>query len=118
MRDTILDHIFSFYLPMTIGSLATQVVISGVLIWIYWEVIDFTTWSNGENRKFFERYRRSVQENPAPRSDQEDQSTPFLGNRNSIALSSLPPRLPTPSFDEEHGSQERLLDMNPATNAI
>jgi hypothetical protein len=58
MRDTIQKNIFKFYLPMTAASLVTQLSIAGLIIWINWDVTRFTTWSDDENRGFFDRRRR------------------------------------------------------------
>jgi hypothetical protein len=57
MRTTIQNHIFTFYLPITAASLVIQLCIAGLVIWINWEVIEFTVWSDKENREFFERHR-------------------------------------------------------------
>ena len=73
MRTTIQNHIFTFYLPITAGSLLTQLLIAGLIIWINWEVIEFTVWSDEENREFFERHRREEVIEMGPMSRQEDQ---------------------------------------------
>ncbi|PMD52351.1 uncharacterized protein K444DRAFT_620005 [Hyaloscypha bicolor E] len=74
MRDTIQKNIFKFYLPMTAASLVTQLLIAAFVIWINWEVVRFTTWSDDENRVFFDRHRRIEEMEMAHISDQEDPS--------------------------------------------
>jgi hypothetical protein len=74
MRDTIQKNIFKFYLPMTAASLVTQLLIAAFVIWINWEVIRFTTWSDDENRVFFVRHQRTEEMEMGHISDQEDPS--------------------------------------------
>jgi hypothetical protein len=73
MRDTIQKHIFTFYLPITAASLVIQLLIAGYIIRMNWEVIQFTVWSDDENRDFFDRRRRDEEEiEMSSISDQED----------------------------------------------
>jgi hypothetical protein len=74
MRDTIQKNIFRFYLPMTAASLVTQLLIAAFVIWINWEVIRFTTWSDDENRVFFDRRQRTEEMEMGHISGQEDPS--------------------------------------------
>ena len=55
MKSTIQQHIFTFYLPMTAASLVSQLLIAAYIIWMYWDVMRFTIWSDEENREFFEQ---------------------------------------------------------------
>jgi hypothetical protein len=72
MKDTIQQHIFTFYLPMTAASLVTQLLIAGFIIGMNWEVIQFTVWSDEENRDFIDRQRNEEIEMGSV-SGQEDQ---------------------------------------------
>jgi len=58
MMGTIEKHIFTFYLPMTAISLVIQLVIAGSVIWINWEVMRFTVWSDKENREFLNQHQK------------------------------------------------------------
>ncbi|KAN0092402.1 hypothetical protein V8E51_018249 [Hyaloscypha variabilis] len=75
MRTTIQNHIFTFYLPITAASLVIQLCIAGLVIWINWEVIEFTIWSDKENREFFERHRgeEAMVVEMVPMASQEEQ---------------------------------------------
>lgn len=55
MKKTIEAHIFTFYLPMTGVSLFIQLSLAGYIIWLNWEVMAFTIWSDQENREYFDR---------------------------------------------------------------
>jgi hypothetical protein len=59
MKETIEAHIFSFYLPITGVSLIIQLSIASLIIWMNWEVKQFTIWSDTENREFIEQSRRN-----------------------------------------------------------
>jgi hypothetical protein len=77
MRVAIQRKIFRFYLPMTAASFVIQLAIAGFIIQSNWEVIQFTTWSDDENRGFFNKRRRSGEVEMGimpPASDQGDQS--------------------------------------------
>lgn len=74
MRDTISKHIFTFYLPMTGASLVIQLFIAGFIIRMNWKVIQFTVWSDDENREFFNRHRRDEEIEMGLVLDMEDQS--------------------------------------------
>jgi hypothetical protein len=60
MKTTIQKHIFSFYLPMTAASLVIQLLIAALIIWMFWDVMQFTIWTDEENRKFFEKRRKNA----------------------------------------------------------
>jgi hypothetical protein len=74
MRDTISKHIFTFYLPMTGASLVIQLFIAGIIIRMNWEVIQFTVWSDDENREFFNRHQRDEEIKMGLVLDMEDQT--------------------------------------------
>ncbi len=38
---------------MTAASLVIQLLLAATIIWMNWDVIDFTTWSDDENRALF-----------------------------------------------------------------
>jgi hypothetical protein len=69
MKETIEQHIFTFYLPMTALSLLIQLLLAGSIIWINWEVMHFTIWSDDENRSFLKRESRGNDERELNRLD-------------------------------------------------
>jgi hypothetical protein len=59
---------------MTAASLVTRLLIAGFIIGMNWEVIQFTFWSDEENRNFFSRHQRDEGIEMGFVSGQEDQS--------------------------------------------
>lgn len=59
---------------MTGASLVIQLFIAGFIIRMNWEVIQFTVWSDDENREFFNRHRRDEEIEMGLVLDMEDQS--------------------------------------------
>jgi len=95
MRETIENHIFTFYLPITAGSLVTQLFIAGLIIWINWEVIEFTVWSDEENREYFERHRKQEAIEMVPLS---------VSRQDQLKVGLVASERELPSLESEEGS--------------
>lgn len=99
MKKTIKQHIFTFYLPMTAISLLIQLSVAAFIIWLNWQVMEFTIWSDDEHRKFVEGSRgvRHVEMTNLPTS-QASYSIPLLDGLPPVPSGEL--RI---SFDDEGG---------------
>jgi hypothetical protein len=68
MKDIEENDIFIFYLPMVIAALLIQLLLAGLILRPYKDILKCTVWSDNENRSFREGTRQEHAIEPSPLS--------------------------------------------------
>ena len=95
MKQTIESHIFTFYLPITGASLFIQLSLAGFIIWLNWEVIEFTVWNDKANCNYIKDGEATDQSSASLLGNQqgssrhegnEEMELEYMADRPSAAL--------------------------------